>query len=116
MSILDKMKVETMRRNLRRPEDPYGVEGNLTQVKINDAKYNGFTYEQGFITSFTAKTMWYANDAQFRSREDLARKELLYYMYGPVINRLNEIRARAYDRDYREVLRVVDEIHKELLE
>lgn len=118
MSILDKMHVDNQRVNFRRPEDPHGVEGKLIQKEehLVAPNYNGFTYEQAYRTELKVSTIWYANDEQFNMRYDVARKEMLHYLYGPVINRINEIRARALDRDYREVLRVVDELQKELLD
>ena len=117
MNILDRMKVENHRVTFRRPEDPHGVISNVSMTAARDVSphYNGFTYEQAYKTEFRATTMWYANDTQYSMRYDIARKELLHYIYGPVIHRINEIRARAMDRDYREVLRVVDELEKELV-
>lgn len=118
MNILDKMHVENQRLTYRRPEDPHGVEGKLIQSSevAVAPQYNGYTFEQAYRTELKFSTMWYANDAQFSTRYDVAKKEILHYIYGPIIQRLNEIRARAYDRDYREVLRVVDELQKELLD
>lgn len=117
MSILDKMHVENQRLTYRRQEDPHGVESKFSihSDPVVAPIYNGFTYETAYRTEFKATTMWYANDAQYSMRYDIARKELLHYIYGPVIHRINEIRARAFDRDYREVLRVVDELEKELV-
>lgn len=118
LSILDKMRIDNSRVNFRRPEDPHGVIATVSQEESRAVAphYNGFTYEQAYKTELRATTMWYANEAQFNMRYDIARKELLHYIYGPVISRLNDLRARAYDRDYREVLRVVDELEKELVE
>lgn len=117
MSILTKhLGVETTATRFRREMDPHPVEIVLTERPLGEEQYNGYTYEQGYETRAVIATRWYANSAQYSGRHAIARKELLYFIYGPVIDRLNEIRARACDRDYREVLRVVDEIQKELIE
>lgn len=116
MSILDKCNIRTDDMHLRRPEDPQEVTATLTQVEDNSApKFNGFTNESAYRTSIQLHTTWYANDAQFRGREQLARKELLHFMYGPVLHRLHEIRARVADRDFMAAMRVVDEIERELV-
>ena len=116
MSILERMQVEDHLMPFKREEDPYGARVSYTlEEGPNTSFYNGFTYEKSWKTEIRVATMWYANDAQFSMRRDLARKEILHYMYGPVLHRLSELRARAYDRDYLEVLRVVDEIEQELV-
>lgn len=116
MSILDRMGVENRQLPYRRPEDPHGAEISCTiEEGTLTPNYNGFTYEKAWKTELKVTTVWYANDAQFSGRFDIARKEILHQVYGPVLHRLNELRARAYDRDCREVLRVVDEIEKELV-
>jgi hypothetical protein len=116
MSILDRMEVENRQLQFKREEDPHGARTSFSVTEgPNTNFYNGFTYEKSWKTELKVTTMWYANDAQFNLRYDIARKEILHQVYGPVLHRLNELRARAYDRDYLEVLRVVDEIEKELV-
>lgn len=117
MSILDsKLGIETRPTYIRRLEDPSPVGITLTERPVGEERYNGYTYEQGYETRATIATRWYANQAQYSDRLRLARKEMLYFMYGPIIHRFNELRARACDRDYREVLRIVDELERELVE
>ncbi len=117
MSILDKVGIRNDALPFKRPEDPHGVEIQMaTQQTHTDPYHNGYTYETAFLTEVRIKTQWYANQAQFNDRYAIARKEMLYFMYGPVLDKLNAIMARAYDRDYREVIRLVDEIQKELVE
>jgi hypothetical protein len=79
-------------------------------------EFNGFTYENAFRTEVRFTTVWYANQAQFHGREQLARKELLHFMYGPVLKNLVRLRARVADRDWHAVMQVVDDIEKELVE
>lgn len=115
MSILDKITTENLR--YRRPEEPHPVRLNLSsKVETADPRYNGFTYETAYKTELNVATVWYANEAQFGGRASLARKELLHFLYGNVLNKLDYIRARCYDRDYARILEAVDELQKELVD
>jgi hypothetical protein len=110
------MHVTSERAPYRRQEDPHEVMSTVA-VKadhIAPAYNNGFTYEQAYRTEFRATTMWYANEAQFQYRRDLAHKEMLYYIYGPVIAKLDTIRARSADRDWKAVHEIINELEKEL--
>lgn len=118
MSILDKMRVSTRPVNFRRAEDPYGVTLDVLarSEPVQPDNYNGYSFEQAYVTDVRLSTMWYANDAQLEGRKELAEKEILHFIYGPIIRRFNELRARSADRDWREVHRILDEIEKELME
>lgn len=117
MSILDRqLGIETRNIRVRRMSEPERVTAVTSELPTSNEVYNGFTYEQGYETRVVVATRWFANRAQFHIRKRLAEKEILHFLYGPLLQRLHELRARAYDRDYREVLRVVDEIEKELVE
>lgn len=116
MSFLDKCNIATRDLNYRRPEDPQEVMATLSHHEDNqEPKYNGFTYETAFITEIKVQTVWYANQAQFQGRQEMARQEILHFMYGPVLNRLAQLRARVADRDWRAAMKVVDDIQSELV-
>ena len=103
----------------RRPEDPHEAVVTYKEMDLvpsEAAFYNGYTFEEAFRTEVKVATQWYANQAQFRDRQKLARKEILHVLYRPYLQRAAELRARLYDRDHRRALEVLDEIEKELVE
>lgn len=117
MSILDRMGIERRQLPYRRPEDPHGPETVIESREIIGTNYyNGHTFEQGYNLRIVINTTWYANGAQLEGRERQARKELLYYIYGPVLSRFQELRSRVMDRDWRAAMTVLSEIEKELVE
>ena len=119
MSILDKTGISTRELHYRRPEDPHEAivtYKEMDEVPSEAAFYNGFTFEEAFRTEVKVTTLWYANQAQFRDRQKIARKEILHVLYRPYLQRAAELRARLYDRDYRRAIEVLDEIEKELVE
>lgn len=117
MSILDsKLGVKTRPTYIKRLEDPSPVAMTLAEVPLGEERYNGYTHEQGYETKVTIATRWFANQAQYRDRHRWAREEMLHFIYGPILHRFSELRARSADRDWQEVHRVLNEIEKELLE
>ena len=115
MTILSKMNLQTSSIPFRRMEDPHKVVMTMTEAVAREERFNGYTYEQAYVTGVRLQTRWYANQAQYAGRKEMAEKEILYFIYGPVIQRFNELRARSADRDWREVHRILDELQKELV-
>lgn len=117
MTILEQIKAEPRPLHVRRADDPHGPRGIYQVTEDTRAPYmNKFrVFEDAYITEVKVYSQWYANKAQFNTRREVAEKEILYYIYGPVIARLNELTARVMDRDTEESLRVISEIHKEIM-
>lgn len=88
------------------------IERELANVS---PQFNGYTYETAYRTTLKIETIYYANDAQYIGREQHARKDILHYMYDPVLTKLRYIVSAAYDRDYERVIGLVNSIEKEIL-
>lgn len=116
MSILRKVGLETIENHWRRPEDPVPAHVTVeTQESELSPKYNGFTHEYAFTMRVGVQTTFYANRAQYEGRHKMAETEILHLIYGPVLARLNRMRSRIADRDFRSAMAEVDALEKELL-
>lgn len=118
MTILDRLQTENLRyRRMPSPSleiQPHEPQLDVTHEAIYDlaSLHNGYTYETAHKTELRVVTTWYANDAQFRMRKDHAEKELIYFLYGDILGKLNGMKSAAYDRDFERVLLLCQDIEK----
>lgn len=119
-SIFERLYTQPLHyRRLQPSANEVDTHGPMLSIKheLSDTpgRHNGFTYETAFRTTMKVETIWYANDAQYIGREQHARKDLLHYMYDPVLTKLRYILSAAYDRDFERIEGIVASIEKEIL-
>lgn len=120
MSILDKLETTSLRHRRIGPDQydqfaPHEPQVTLTYRPVDvSPNYNGYTYEEAYETKLVAKSLWYANGAQLAGRRQHAEKEMLHWLYEPVLNRLYGLRSAAMNRDYERVLLLCEDIEKEI--
>lgn len=115
MSILRKLfKAEVRDTGYRMPEEPRPT---FTEVNVRerpDLSSLALDFRNVYRLSVSFHNQFAANPAERERALRYAEQEMLHTIYGPVFNKLDALRKAAWDRDFREVMRLVDGLEKEL--
>lgn len=116
MSWLDNVTTDRVVPAIRRHSDSSRVLTSLSYEEANhvQSQHNGHTWEYAHKTKLVVQSIWYANEAQFTGRQQIAERAILETVFEPYIKyRLRLIHA-VIDRDTEEAMRLLGMIDKEI--